>query len=182
MAEIATSRKTTGLTALGVISVILGALLIIGSLAALLQPEAISRTAEKTGVPSVLTGINLAFAYIDAMVNTVLAILLFTAGIGILMLRKWGAKLAIWYSWTRIVWSVIGFIFVFIGPLQMKEISDFSGYNQNDPMIKKLAEYMANWFPTIVITQAVAGLLLSCAFAVILICLLKRESYRNELS
>ncbi len=167
-------KKTGGLTALGVLSVALGALWVIASVWALLQPQTLGAMTRRYGAPELLTGSGVAGAYADAMVNLVLAGLLFAAGVGLLRLRKWGGRLAIWYAVARMVWSVVALLLAFVGP--------FSSRPDPETLGPGYAEFMRDRFGAVAATEIVAGFVLSVVFAVVLLCLLSRRSYKDAVS
>ena len=108
------------------------------------------------------------------MLTLLLAALLFAAGVGLLRLRRWGAGLAVGYALARIGWSVAAAVVAFIGP--------FSGRPPPDALTAEQAELMKARFVPVALTEMCAGLLFSVAFAVILLCLLSRKTYRESLS
>jgi hypothetical protein len=165
------SQKTGGLTALGVLSVVLGALFFVaGAWGMLAGPDLATQPA---GTPPVLSGMSLIFAYTDGAMNALLGGLLFVAGIGLLKLRTWGRRLAIWYGIVRLVWSVVGLMLGFLGPYMHRP-----GVAELTP---EQAEFMTSQYPAIVLTQLLTGAVLSSAFAVILLCLLSRRNYQDAL-
>ena len=171
-------RKTTGLTVLGVFCVVLGAVWVIGAFWALLQPDTLAKWTKQSGAPELLTRLSVAWTYVDAGLNLVLAALLFAAGVGLLRLRAWGAKLGIAYAAARIVLSVLSFVFALVGPIAHRPgPQQLQGARE-----AKLVEFMSNMFMPIAVTEVVASLVLSVVFAVILLCLLSRPSYKARLS
>lgn len=158
-------RKTGGLTALGVLSVVLGGLWIIASAWGLLQPQVHDALVKLHKLPQLLTGLGLAGAYVDAAINLLLAGVLFVAGIGLLKLRRWGAIVATWYAVCRIVLSVLATVLAFIGPTAQGTRLDVQD----------------NFIP-IAIAEVIGGFVLSTLFAVILLCLLSRGTYKDKLS
>ena len=167
-------KKTGGLTVLGVASVVIGAFGVATFAWAVLAPEVVNTQVDRAGVPRILTGTGLAAAYLDATVNLALAALLFAAGVGLLKLRKWGAKLARWYAFGRIGWSAVAAVLAFIGP--------FANRGRLEDLGPKQAEKMADIFGPISATLIVGGFVLSVTFAVILLCLLSRKTYQDNLS
>ncbi len=167
-------EKTGGLTTLGTLSVVFGAVFVITSFWAMLQPDAIEKVTRRAGAPQLLTGFGVACAYADAGVNLVLAVLLFTAGVGLLRLRKWGGRLAAWYALARIGWSVVALVFAFAGP--------FASRPNPDGLAAGYAEFMGTRFAAVAATEIVGGFVLSAVFAVVLLCLLSRETYRKALT
>ncbi|MFH1732577.1 MAG: hypothetical protein ABIF82_13135 [Planctomycetota bacterium] len=167
-------KKTGGLTALGVLSVVLGGIFFITSVWSLLQPQVHMALVAKHNAPQLLTGYGLAGAYASGAANLLLAVLLFAAGVGLLKLRKWGAASAVWYAIVRIAWSVVSAVLAFAGPFAAKV--DLEKLHPDN------AEYMQNTFPAVATTLIIAGLVLSSLFAVILLCLLSRQSYKDNLT
>ena len=167
-------KKTGGLTALGVLSVVLGGVFFIASVWSLLQPQVHMALVAKHNAPQLLTGYSLAGAYASGAANLLLAALLFAAGVGILKLRKWGATAAVWYAVVRIAWSVVNAVLAFAGPFAAK--LDLEKLHPSN------AEYMQKTFPAVATTLIIAGLVLSSLFAVVLLCLLSRQSYKDNLT
>lgn len=168
------SRKTGGLTALGVTCVALGTVWIYTAAWAALQPETIRAQVARFGVPQLLTDFSVIVVYTDAAVNLLLAALLFAAGVGLLRLRKWGARLAVWYAIGRIGWSVVSTALTYMGPLTTRPPAG--------QMLPDQATFMAERFGPIAFTMLLAGFLLPVAFAVIILCLLSRKTYKDNLS
>jgi len=166
-------KHSTGLTALGILSVLLGALLFLGSFWGLLQPGPLQRVAEEHQVPQVLRGLGLAWTFVDAGGNVLLAALLFAAGVGLLKLRRWGGRLAVTYAVARIAWSVVALVLAFIGPY-----ANLPEPEQLDPGAAASSPVTLH---LIAATLIVAAFALSVVFAVILLCLLSRKSYRDRL-
>ena len=167
-------KKTGGLTALGVLSVVLGGIFFITSVWSLLQPQVHMALVAKHKAPQLLTGLGLASVYTSGVVNLLLAILLFAAGVGLLKLRKWGAAWAAWYAVVRIAWSVVDAVLAFVGPFAAKV--DLEKLHPSN------AEHMQNTFPAVATTLIILGFVLSSLFAVILLCLLSRQSYKDNLT
>jgi hypothetical protein len=163
-----------GLTALGVACVVLGALWLLAGVWNVLEPEATRRTLEQYQYPNVLAGANLALAYVDAVVSLVLGGAMAVAGVGLLRLRRWGARLGRLYAWVQIGWSVLTGVLAAV----------FTYANLPDPAVlpKEQAEFMETRFTPVFMTELVASVLLSCVFAVILLCLLSRQRYRDALA
>ena len=166
--------KTGGLTALGVISVLLGSLWIIASAWALLQPATIQADTADANAPQLLAGTGVSMAYADAAMNLVLAPLLFVAGVGLLKLRTWGAKLASWYAIARITWSLIALAIALTGP--------FANRPKPETVSPEYTRTMETLFTPIALTEMVGALVLSASFAVILLCLLSRKAYKDNLA
>ena len=168
------SRKTGGLTALGVACVVLGAIWAFTGAWAFLQPETIRAQVARFGVPQLLTGFGVTVAYTDAAVNLLLAALLFAAGVGLLRLRTWGARLAVWYAIGRVGWSVVSTVLAYMGPVTTRPPAG--------RMLPDQAAFMTERFGPIAFTILFAGFLLPVAFAVIILCLLSRKTYKDNLS
>ena len=167
-------RHTAGLTALGVLSVVFGALFVLASLWGLLQPQVIRAQAAQANAPQMLEGLGLRAAYLDGAVNLVLSVLLFIAGIGLLQLRNWGSKLAVGYAVARIAWSVIAAGLAIAGPFWHRPaLEGFSA---------PLVEFMKTRFAPLAAAEILSSLVLSSIFAVILLALLSRKSYQDNLS
>lgn len=167
-------KKTGGLTALGVLSVVLGGIFFITSVWALLHPQVHIAMVAKHNAPQLLTPYSLAGAYTSGAVNLLLAVILFAAGVGLLKLRKWGAASAVWYAVARIAWSVVDAVLAFVGP--------FAAKVDLEKLHERNAEYMQNTFPAVAMTLIIAGFVLSSLFAVVLLCLLSRQSYKDNLT
>jgi len=168
-------KKTSGLTALGVLSVVLGGVFLLASVWGLLKPQAIEHLQSKQpGTPRLLAGASVAIVYTDAAINLVLAGALLAAGVGLLRLRRWGARLARWYALARIVWSVTAFALALIGP--------FANRGNTEELFPPFAEYMQTQFTSVALTLMFGGLVLSSVFAVVLLCLLSRPGYRDPLA
>ncbi len=170
-------QKHAGLTALGVLCVVLGVLFVIASVWGLLQPQVHQAVVAQSRAPQLLTGLSVAWAYADAALNLVLAVLLFIAGIGLLRLRRWGARLAIAYSLGRIALSLASFVLTFLGPIAHRPTGQ-----QIESLREPVASFLKTEFMPVAVTLTVGGLVLSVLFAVILLCLLSRRSYRESLS
>jgi len=168
------SKKTGGLTALGVLGVVLGGIWLVTAVWALLQPASIQRMIERYRAPELLAGFGETAAYLDATANLVLAALLFAVGIGLLRQRKWGAAWGVRWAIARIVWSVVAAVMAFIGP--------FAARPDPEKLTHGYAEFMRERFVTIATTEIVAGLILSSLLAVIFLCLLSRQSFKDNLS
>jgi len=167
------SKKTSGLTALGVLSVVLGALFFIGAVWGLLHPQVHQVTVKQANAVQILTGFGLTGAYVVAGVDLLLAGLLFAAGVGLLKLRKWGARLAVWYAVARIAWSAIAALLAIIGPRANAPGADQVAAQHGDAMTR---------FPAISLTLILAGFILSILYPVILLCLLSRRTYKDNLT
>jgi len=169
-------KKTGGITALGVACVVLGAVWIVTAVWAALQPETIKAQTARFQAPQLLTGFSASAAYASAAINLLLAALLFAAGVGLLRLKKWGASLALWYAVGRIVWSILDTALAYLGPFK------------NRPAIPPgatrtaYAEYMSTRFVPVSTTILVAGFVLSLILPVVLLCLLSRKTYKDNLS
>ena len=176
-------RKTSALTTLGVLSVVLGALWIISSVWSCLHIEAHQQEVahyERQGVPQILTGFGVTGAYIDAVTNFVLAGVLFAAGVGLLRLRRWGAKLARGYAFARILVSLVSVVLAFVGPIANRPgPAELETFRQLQP---DTVEFLNTRFMPVVVTEVVAGFVLSTVFAVILLCLLSRKECKDALS
>ena len=168
-----TGRQTSGITVLGVLSVVLGLFFFVCSVWGLLLPPTLHATLEQAGAPEVLTGSSVTGAYVNAMVNVLLAAALFVAGAGLLQLRKWGATLARAYAFARIGWSVVAVLLAWFGP--------YANARALPAFPEPHATFMAHSFPAVVITQLVAGFVLTALFPVVLLCLLSRTEYKNTL-
>jgi len=175
--------KTSALTALGVLSVVLGAFWLIASVWSGLHIEAHQQEVahyERYGIPQILTGFGVTGAYIDAAMNFVLAGALFAAGVGLLRLRRWGATLARGYAFARIVASAVSAVFALVAPIASRpgpaELETFQ------PLQPQTVEFLGTRFMPVVWTEIVAGFLLSTVFAVILLCLLSRKEHKDALS
>ncbi len=169
-------KSTMGVTVLGMVCVILGAVWLVASFWGFLQVETVRVETERAGAPQLLTEATVWIPYVDAAANAVLAAVLFIAGTGLLKFREWGRKLGIGYAWARICWSIVAFVLAFIGP-----------YSRQAPipegeMYDVYRTFMEFRFAAVARTGMLAALLLSVAFAVIVLCLLKRESYRQAVS
>jgi len=167
------SKKTGGLTALGVVTLVLGALSVIGSVWGLLQPQVHQVAVKRVNAVQILTGFGLTGAYADAVANLLLAGLLFAAGVGLLKLRNWGARLAVWYAAARITWSAIAAVLAVIGPRANAPGPDQVGPQFADAMTR---------FPAISMALIVTAFILSIVYPVVLLCLLSRRTYRDRLS
>ena len=176
-------RKTAALTTLGVLSVVLGAFWIISSVWSGLHVEAHQQEVahyERQGIPKILTGFGVTGAYADAIMNFVLAGVLFVAGIGLLRLRRWGAKLARGYAFARVAVSAVSVVFAFVGPIANRPgPAGLETFRQLQP---ETVEFLGTRFMPVVVTEVVAGFLLSIVFAVILLCLLSRKECKDGLS
>jgi len=88
-----------------------------------------------------------------------------------------GRTLALWYAWPRIAWSFVSAIFALVGPYSAQP--DAEALRGIRPEYR---EAMQHSFSANALTLIVGGLILSTLFAVILICLLSRQSYKDNLS
>jgi len=168
------SKKTGGLTALGVLAVVFGGLWFIAGVWALLQPGAMHLMVERYHAPELLTGFSVVAAYVDAAVNLLLAMMLFAAGVGLLQLKTWGGWLAARWAAARILWSVIAALLAFVGP--------FAARPDPENLAPGFKEFMQERFTAIATTEIIAGFILSSVLAVIFLCLLSRQSFKNNLS
>ncbi len=162
-------RKPGGLTALGVLCVLFGAGWVIAAAWGLLQPQVHAATLKRTGAPELLVGIGLAGAYIQAAGTLLLGGLMFAAGIGLLRLRRWGARLARTYAVGQLVLSAAGALLALAGPMSNRPPAD--------TLPKEYADVLEHDLVAISITEIVAGFALSAVFAVVLLCLLTRKRY-----
>ena len=167
-------QKTTGLTVLGAVSVLLGALWFFAGVWGFVHIDALMRMTADAGAPQVLKGFGVTGAYVDASVNMLLAILLFVAGVGLLMLRRWGATLAVFYGVSRIAWSVLAVVLAILGPIMNLPKREAFGPDAPQSVTQTLF--------TVALTEVIVGFILSSVFAVILLALLSRKDYRSKLS
>lgn len=169
-----TRKKTGGLTALGVLGVVFGGIFLITAFWALLQPAAIKQMIEQHHAPELLTGFSEAAAYIDGAANVALAVMLFVAGIGLLRQRKWGVAWGTRWAIARIVWSVVAAAMALIGPFAAR------------PDLEKLSHghraYLEGSFSPTALALIIAGVVLSSTLAVIFLCLLSRQSFKDNVS
>jgi len=167
-------KSTAGLTALGVVCVAFGAMSVVTCGWAALQPTTIAAETQFARAPQIQTRWIMALQYADAGLNLVLAGLLFAAGVGLLRLRVWGKKLAEWYAVARIILSVIEVIITLTGPL--------ANLPSKDQLGPSVHQTLSTRFYPAGITIALAGLALSVLLPVVLLCLLSRKSYTDNLS
>jgi hypothetical protein len=165
-------KKTGGLTALGVISVNLGALFLIAGAWGLLAGPDLAK--QPKNAPVILTQMGLSFCYADAGMNVLLAGTLFAAGVGLLRLKTWGRKLAIGYSLARIVWSIVAATMAFLGPYMYRP--------KAEGLREEFASFLRDYYPGIALTQIIAGAVISVVLPVILLCLLSRKNYKDNLT
>ena len=167
-------KKTGGLTALGVLGVVFGGISLVTAFWALLQPAAIQQMLERYKAPQLLTGFSEVAAYLDGAANAVLAALLFAAGVGLLKQRKWGARLGIGWAASRIVWSVVAAVMALIGPFAARPDPATLPHGQE--------EYFLESFTGTALTLIFGGLILSSILAVVFLCLLSRQSFKDNVS
>jgi hypothetical protein len=124
-----------------------------------------------------MTGLAGVAAYLSAAGTLVLGGILFASGVGLLKLRNWGARLARTYAVAQILWSALAFLMALVGPFARRpDASDMEGLRP------ELVEMLQAKFTAVSMTLAAAALVLSVVFPVVLLCLLSRDTYKQNLS
>jgi hypothetical protein len=166
-------KPTSGVVALGVISIIYSSLFMVccpgfGLLTSPFIFKAIERMCQRLGITGYQTTEAMrAFGMIGGSVSVVLGAMLLAGGIGLLRLKQWARVLSIWTAAAVMAWAVINQIIVYL-----------IFYPQFFRMMEEQKDMTANLIGSIIGSSI--GLLFRLAYPLVLIICLNLISIKSQ--